>query len=305
MPGQHSHRRAEAFVSDANPSGFRLIDQRRRHPVIFWVSVLVSVYFLILVSGCAWQRKLLYFPARYELKQELEYAAQNGFVPWRNAEGGVVGWKFPAATQSVGSVLVVHGNGGAALNRRYLAQGIHEAAALDVYVLEYPGYGARPGSPSLKAWLAAGREALSLLPTNQPVYVVSESLGTGVAAHLAERFPGQISGMACFVPYDSLPSLAQYRMPLLLPKLFLVDRYEPAKWLTLYRGPVQFVIAGADDIIPPQFGQRLHDGYGGPKRLLVVPGAGHNEVAEQSAEWWSAVIQFWREHQSGRSLLQR
>lgn len=254
------------------------------------LATLVGGYVLLVLSGCAWQRKLLYVPSRYTLAEEQQFAAQKGFVPWPNPAGAVIGWKVPATGISTGSVLVVHGNGGAALNRDYIAQPIHAAGALDVFVLEYPGYGAREGTPSMKNWLAAGEEAFSLLPKDKPIFIVSESLGTGVAAHLAKLHPQGITGMVMFVPYDSLPSLAQNKMPLLLPYFFLVDRFEPAAWLKEYRGPITFVVAERDEIIPPQFGRRLHDSYAGPKQLQVIAGASHNEAAEQSPEWWREVL---------------
>lgn len=249
-------------------------------------------YALLVLSGCAWQRKLLYHPSRYSLAEEKVFAAERGFVPWTNPAGEVIGWKFPANGVSTGSVLVVHGNGGSALNRDYFARPIHDAAALDVFVLEYPGYGARDGMPSQTSWLTAGEEAFALLPKKQPIYLVSESLGTGVAAHLAKLHPHDIQGMIMFVPYDSLPSLAQSKMPLLLPYFFLVDRFQPAEWMEDYRGPVKFIIAGRDEIIPPKFGQRLHDGYAGPKQLQIIAGAAHNEVAEQSSGWWRDTFNF-------------
>lgn len=258
-----------------------------------WVLLVVFCgYALLVLSGCAWQRKLLYHPSRYSLAEEKQFAVEKGFVAWTNPAGEVIGWKFPAAGVAAGSVLVVHGNGGSALNRDYFARPIHAAAALDVFVLEYPGYGARDGQPSKPSWLAAGEEAFALLPKDKPIYLVSESLGTGVAAHLAKLYPNEIKGMAMFVPYDNLPALAQSKMPLLLPYFFLVDRFQPAAWMKDYRGPVKFVIAGSDEIIPPKFGQRLHDGYAGPKRLQIIAGAAHNEVAEQSPEWWRDIFNF-------------
>jgi pimeloyl-ACP methyl ester carboxylesterase len=248
------------------------------------------VYGLLLVAGCAWQRKLLYFPTRLTPAGASQLAAQEGFVPWQNLSGEIIGWRIPAAATPTGSVLIVHGNGGCALNRGYIARPIHEAGPLEVFVLEYPGYGARAGSSSKTSWLQAGEEAYALLPKHRPVYVVSESLGTGVAAHLAKLHPKEVAGMVMFVPYDSLPSLAQSRMPLLLPYFFLVDRFNPARWMNDYRGPVKFVLAGRDEIIPPKFGQRLFDGYAGPKLLQNFPDASHNEVAEQPPEWWREVF---------------
>jgi pimeloyl-ACP methyl ester carboxylesterase len=253
------------------------------------------VYGLLLVAGCAWQRKLLYFPTQLPAGEVEQASARSGLSPWRNAAGQIIGWKLAANAPATGRVLVVHGNGGCALHRVYFARPIHDAVSFDVFILEYPGYGMREGSPSLKSWLAAGEEAFALLPQDQPIYLVSESLGTGVAAHLAKRHPQEVAGMVMFVPFDSLPSLAQSKMPVLLPYFFLRDRFQPAAWLKDYRGPVKMILAERDEIIPPKFGQRLFDSYAGPKQLQIIPGATHNEVAEQSAEWWREVFQFWQQ----------
>ncbi len=249
-------------------------------------------YGLLLICGCAWQRKLLYFPTKIPAGDVAQASARSGLEPWRNAAGEIIGWKLAASAASTGSVMVIHGNGGCALQRGYIARPIHDAAALDVFILEFPGYGMREGSPGLKSILAAAEEAFALLPQEKPVYLVSESLGTGVAAFLAKTHPKEIAGMVMFVPYASLPSLAQSKMPLLLPYLFLKDRFEPAAWLKEYRGPIKFVLAERDEIIPVKFGQRLFDSYAGLKALQIIPNVGHEGVTEQSPEWWQDVFGF-------------
>ena len=225
-------------------------------------------------------------------------AARDGFQAWRNGAGEVIGWKLPASALPTGSVLVVHGNAGCALNRDFLARPIHESASVDVYVLEYPGYGARGGSPRMKSFLAAGEEAFDALPKTIPIFVVSESLGAGVAAHLAKVRGDRVSGLMMFAPYNNLVSVGQRQMPYLPVSLILRERFNPAEWLKDYRGPVGIMIAGADEIIPPDLGRKLHDGYNGPKRLQVVAGARHNDIAAQSPTWWKDVFSFWQ--QNGR-----
>jgi hypothetical protein len=242
----------------------------------------------------ATQRRLIYFPTRLTSAAAEQVARQKGFAPWRNAAGQIIGWKLTANSAPTGSVLIVHGNAGYALDRDYLARPIHDAAAVDVYLLEYPGYGAREGSPNLKSWLAAGEEALATLPTNRPVYVVSESIGAGVAAHLARVHPRAVAGLAMIVPYDDLASVAQNQMRLFPAYFLLRDRFRPAEWLKDYRGPVKILLAEKDEIIPVKFGQRLFDSYPGPKDLHIVSGARHNDVAEQSPEWWKGVFAFWQ-----------
>jgi pimeloyl-ACP methyl ester carboxylesterase len=259
-------------------------------------------YAVVLVSFTVLQRYLIYVPEKLTPDLAEKTAAKVGFVRWNNPAGQLMGWKLAASSAPVGSVLIVHGNAGWALNRAYIALPIHDAASLDVYILEYPGFGARPGSPSESSLLLAADEAFENLPENLPVYVVSESLGTGVAAHLAQKFPARVSGLAMFVPYNKLASVAENHVPFIPAYYLLWDRYNPEAWLKDYHGPVKIIVAGADEIIPPVLGRRLYDGYDGPKLLQVIPNAHHMETADQSPEWWREVLAFWRQHPMTNSI---
>jgi len=255
-------------------------------------------YIFFCGCGCALQRKLLYFPTKIPAAAVVQAGAEHGFVPWKNSAGQIIGWKIPASGAATGSVLIVHGNAGCAIGRGYLAQPIHDAASVDVFVLEYPGYGARPCSPSKKSFDAAAEEAFQLLPAGLPKYVVSESIGTGVACDLAKKHPLEVAGMALFVPYDNLASVAQRKMWFLPAYFLLFDRFDPEECLKSYHGPVKFVVAGADEIIGPASGLRLFQSYGGPKELQVIAGAHHNDVSGQPAVWWQEVFLFWRQSET-------
>ena len=256
---------------------------------------LVGLYVLICVGGCALQRRLIYFPTKLDPNLAEIMASRSGFLPWKNQSNQIIGWKLPSAAHPTGCVLIVHGNAGCAVDREYLARPIHDTASVDVYILEYPGYGARDGSPSMKTFLAAADEAFALLSESGPIYIVSESLGTGVATHLASTHGRKVGGLTLFVPYNNFVSLAQEKMPFLPVSMILLDRFDPETWLKDYSGPVQFVVAENDEVIPAKFGLRLHDGYSGPKSLQVVKGAHHNDVAAQSSEWWKNIFLFWQE----------
>jgi pimeloyl-ACP methyl ester carboxylesterase len=251
-------------------------------------------YVLLALAVFIFQRWLVFLPTRIPAGVITQVAQEHGFLPWTNAAGLIIGWKMPSTPTSQGSVLIVHGNAGCALSRDYLALPIHNAEAVDVYVLEYPGYGARPGSPGRKSFDAAAEEAFAQLPAQMPRYLVSESIGTGVAADLAAKHPAAIAGLAMLAPYHDLASVAQRRFWFLPAYYLLLDRFNPAESLKHYHGPVKFVVAGDDEIIGPESGRRLFAEYGGSKTLEVVPGARHNDVADQSAEWWEATFEFWQ-----------
>ena len=257
-------------------------------------------YLAICLFMAVCQRRLLYVPARFSVDTAKTLASQDGLVPWTNAAGEIIGWRLSTRAAGVGSVLVVHGNGGSALGFAELAATIRSATGLEPYLLEYPGYGQRRSFPSESTILAAADEAWELLPTNAPAYVVSESLGTGVAAHLAQKYPAQVSGLLLFVPYDRLASVAQAHYPFLPAYFLLLDRFAPADWLASYRGPVKIVIAGRDEVIPRARGQRLYDDYQGPKSLQIIPKASHGGNTRQSPEWWREVLAFWQSAKTGK-----
>lgn len=264
---------------------------------------ILSIYLLFVLLVMFYQRRLLYFPTRLQPNVAEQMASRENLVPWRNNSGKVIGWKLPATETAIASVLVVHGNGGCALDRNYFAKPIHEAASVDVYLLEYPGYGARGGHPTQHNFQAAAEEAFDLLTNSGPVYIVSESLGTGVAAHLAKARAERVRGLLLITPYDNLVSVAQEKLPIFPVSLILWDRYNPAEGLKRYSGPAVFVLAEADEVIPQKFGRRLYDRYVGAKVLQVVSGAGHNDVASQSSEWWEKVFLFWQEHSPEQKVL--
>ena len=265
------------------------------------LQLLVIAYLLIVLAALIFQRRLIYFPTKIPADLAVTAATEHGFVPWKNPAGQIIGWKFPTASSPVASVLITHGNAGCAIDRDYLARPIHDAAPVDVYVLEYPGYGAREGSPAKRSLLAAAEEAFGLLTHGLPKYLVSESLGAGPACYLAGTHPTEVAGLALFMPYQDLPSVAQRKMPLLPAYLLLLDRFNPAECLRDYRGPVKIVLAGADEIIPVESGRRLFEGYQGPKNLQIIPGAHHNDIAGQSPEWWNGVFWFWQQNRPAKS----
>jgi len=270
-----------------------------RRWIMLALRTFVVGYVVMLILFTLLQRYLIYVPTRVTQDFADEAAAKAGFVAWRNGAGRLIGWKCPASSAPTGSILILHGNGGWALNRAYMVRPIHAAASLDVFILEYPGYGAREGSPGETSLLSASDEAFENLPEKLPAYLVSESLGTGVAAHLAQKFPADVAGLAMFVPYDKLASVAGNHVPFLPAYFLLWYRFDPVDWLKDYHGPVEVIVAGSDEIIPPKLGEQLYEGYNGPKILQVIPGARHSSTTAESPDWWNEVLAFWQLHPVG------
>jgi pimeloyl-ACP methyl ester carboxylesterase len=174
---------------------------------------------------------------------------------------------------------MLHGNGGQAEDRIYAIPSFSADDA--VYILEYPGYGKRPGRPSREAFDAAALEAYLLLRKtypDRPVCVVGESIGSGPAASLATRdHPPE--KFVFIVPFDRLSLVAKDHFPAMLVDLILSDDWDNAASLSRYKGPVDIFGAAADSIIPVGHAQALAARL--PRSRFVLIEGGHNDWPEQ------------------------
>lgn len=258
----------------------------------------ILFYLLLLATVFVMQRRLLYQPNPALPADVSVRAAMLSF--WPTSDTDYRGF-ISADPQSEikGTVIVFHGNAGRAADRSYYAQAL-SPLGYRVILAEYPGYGGRSGAPS-EASLTADAIAtvdLAYQEFGDPIYLWGESLGCGVvAAVTAEAGTAEagvpIRGVVLITPWESLPMLAQ-SIYWFLPARWLVrDQFDNAANLAAYDGPVAVLLAGQDEVIPVQHGQRLYDALTSDKRLWVFEGAGHNSWPIAPGEsWWQEVMDF-------------
>ncbi|HUR46813.1 MAG TPA: hypothetical protein VMZ27_13125 [Candidatus Saccharimonadales bacterium] len=230
--------------------------------LLLWVA---AVLFLLQIGCSAVQRKLLFYPTHHENRTAL--------IPWE-VEGQVIGYARPAqAPENVW--LMLHGNGGQASDRAYALPCFSSKDA--VFIMEYPGYGARRGKPSRDSFDAAALVAYRTLREKfpaTPVCVVGESIGTGPASMLSGATPPP-SKIVLIVPYDNLKSVACDHFPYALVSLILRTSWDNVAALRNYKGPIELFGAVDDDIIPVSHAKRLADSL--PSAVFHQIDGGHNE----------------------------
>ncbi len=220
-------------------------------------------------------------------------AAAEDFELWMNARGERIGWQSRGGDASQ-TLLVCGGNGGHALDRAYYRSYLaNQDCEWKIFIVEYPGYGVRPGSPGEKALTAAAVEALDTLAAQpgRTIRVAGESLGSGVASALAAARPEKIAGLVLVTPFDSLVNAAASHYPWLPVRLLLRTRFDSAKNLRSYPGPVAFILGAGDTTVPTALGEKLYAGYRGRKHRWLVPGAGH-DCSEFIGREWRQVAAF-------------
>lgn len=200
--------------------------------------------------------------------------------------GIAVAARWFAFSPEAPTVLYFHGNGEVASDHDDIAP-LYKNIGLNLFVAEFRGYGASNGRPGMASLVADAHpvtarfhELLDEQGFAAERYIMGRSLGSHpaleIAANLGERFRGLIieSGAANLRrlalrmgvdPEDGAEGQA------------LVEAHE-AKVRGI-RLPVLILHGQRDDLVPLETAVHLHDLLeNAEKELVVIPGAGHNDI---------------------------
>jgi uncharacterized protein len=214
--------------------------------------VLAVIYLIVLGCMFVFQRSLLFFPSHDD---STRLGHQAGLSRWED-QGQYLGMKRERGHG--GRVwLFTHGNGGQAAGRAYVMHYFHPNDG--VYVVEYPGFGDQPGSPSADAINAIVMKAYQILVARYGagnINVLGESLGTGPASMLGSLSdpPRRIT---LLVPYDNIASVAQQKYWYLPIRLIMKDQWDNIQSLSGYRGRLDIWGATRDQVIPVEHARNL------------------------------------------------
>ncbi len=162
--------------------------------------------------------------------------------------------------------------------------------AVEVWGMNYPGFGGSTGPPRLSrigpAALAAFDE-LKRHANGRPIVVFGASLGASAALHVAAQ--RTVAGLILQNP-PPLREIILHRfgwwnlwllagpVALQIPKD--LDSISNAKAI---RAPAIFLLAEKDEIVAPRFHRLVVDAYAGEKRVIPMHGAYHNDPIEGTA----------------------
>lgn len=246
------------------------------------MKLLLAVFLLVLVGAVglvaavwAFQERLLYFPEPVPAAAPGDYdlVAEDVF----DDRGTWQGWFLPTGTAEAITLVYFHGNGGNVshllpMARQWVTDGF------DVLLVEYDGYGARPGQPDEATTYRNADTAWRFLtgPRGRPAHRVvlwGHSLGGGVASELASRVdPGLLVLDSTFT---SAVDRGAEVYPFLPVRWLMRNRYDTLGRLDGLRCPVLVAHSRTDEVIPFAHGERLFAAAREPKRFIGLHG-GHN-----------------------------
>ena len=128
-------------------------------------------------------------------------------------------------------------------------------------------------------------------PDARKRFIFGHSLGGAIAIDLAARQP-EAAGLVVESTFTSIPDMVQHLPYGWLPLQPLVtQRFDSASKIASIPLPVLFIHGGADRYVPPSMSERLHALAPEPKRLVIVPDAGHSNTAWRHFDQYRAAIE--------------
>lgn len=223
--------------------------------------------------------------AEREQVRQVSYRAED--------DAGLTGFVVGNPEHSERLLIAFHGNGDIARLLVPWAQAATRVMSLAVLLPELRGYDNLPGRPTYLAAALDARAARHFaarvlgVPDDRVAYF-GHSLGSAIATELASE------SMPCALllqsPFVSARAMAR-RMALPGLSLFwpIVSRvhYDTESRVRELATPVSVVHGLRDLIVPARMGRAVYEAARTKGELLLVPTAGHNDVAERApADYW-------------------
>jgi fermentation-respiration switch protein FrsA (DUF1100 family) len=257
------------------------------------VAIIAAAALGALAIAMNWENSLLYFPAR-ELASSPEAHGLRADELVLPTDDGERLWGWWIHGEGKRAVLFFHGNAGNAADRLERARLLNARFGLDVFLVDYRGYGRSTGSPAeeglyrdARAIYRAARER-GFAP--EQIVLFGESLGSAVAVALAGEVP--VGAVVLETPFLSVPEMAREHYPW-VPAFLIRSRFDSAARVASITAPKLFLVAERDEIAPPEQGRRLYALARAPKNLYVIPGAHHNDTYAAGGEaYWRALGEF-------------
>lgn len=243
------------------------------------LALLLALLYATLLALVWWQQeRLIFLPSRLPAEHRFDFGA-DVHEAWVEVPGARLHALHLRNAQPRGVVFFLHGNAGN-LDSWFINADFYRRLGLDLFMLDYRGYGKSSGRIESQAQLEADVRAAwaGIAPryAGMKRVFIGRSLGSALAAGLAAEVQPELTALVS--PYESLAALAaeHYRW---VPQALLRYPLRTDAALTRVKSPVLLLHGERDEIIGAQHSERLLRVTPHAERVLIE-GAGHNDLQE-------------------------
>lgn len=209
-------------------------------------------------------------------------------------EGISLSGRFFPAGPAAPTILFYYGNGETAADYDGIAP-LYNRIGANFFVIDYRGYGGSVGFPTFSAMvsdahlvLATMKSSLAEKQFTGPVFIMGRSMGRHPAFELAANAPGQIDGL---IVESGRPTLGQFLDGVDAPVAQRMEADYQAKVAAIHV-PVLVIHGELDALAPLHQAISMFDSFASTEKgMIVVPGAGHNDLLYRGLDQYFDAIQ--------------
>ncbi len=166
---------------------------------------------------------------------------------------------------------------------------------LDVFAIDYHGYGASGGAPSESALTGDAMAAYFYLVDKRNVklerlYIFGEDLGAAVAIDLATRVAP--AGLITEGANASILEKIEDDWPLIPWQYLLLNQFDSIKKMSDVRVPVLIIHSSDDELVPFNDSRRLYALAHEPKELVEIHGSHRDAFVKSFDTYYDKIDQF-------------
>ena len=230
------------------------------------ILIIFLIYSFVLVFLYFYQRNLLYHPNENNYSDD-KITVNIEKVNIKTSDNiNLLGWYHEKNLKEFKTLIFFHGNAGSLENRIHKLNHFKDMN-VNFLIIAWRGFSGNSGEPSENGLYKDGKSAIDWLIkkdiSEQKLILYGESLGTGVAVHLAQN--RNFSGVILETPFTSMIDAAKTFYPYIPVKLLLKDKFENYKKIKNINSPILIMHGEADQIVPFSMGKKLYEIANKPK----------------------------------------
>lgn len=207
------------------------------------------------------------------------------------------GWLIPNI-DSPATLLFLHGNGGNISHRLDNVKRLFDAG-LQIFILDYRGYGQSDGQPTEQGTYNDAAAAWQWLTDEigGPIVVFGRSLGGAVAAWLAAESDVTPTGLILENTFTRGRDVAETLVPIPGLARMIPDFYPTLDRIERVQTPLLLIHGSDDELIAVTHARRLYEAASEPKSLYIVDGGRHNDTyVVGGSAYLQQLIEFIEQH---------
>ena len=230
------------------------------------ILIIFFIYLLILLFLYFYQRNLLYHPNEnnYSGDKILVNIKKVKIVTSDKIE--LLGWYHEKNLKDYKTLIYFHGNAGSLENRIHKLNHFKDMN-INFLIIAWRGFSGNIGKPTEQGLYIDGKSAIDWLNkkgvTEKNIILYGESLGTGVATHLAQK--KDFAGVILETPFTSMIDAAKIFYPYIPINLLLKDKFENYKKVKNINSPILVMHGEIDQIVPFSMGKKIYEIANEPK----------------------------------------